>query len=76
MTTRFDLEEAILQAWQTEQDLALLLEHHLDCADPAMSEDDIANAILGIKEIHAMRMCKLWAVFTKSIKKEGFFNED
>lgn len=68
---RFDLEEAIMQAWHTEQDLELFLEHYMDGAKE-MSEDDVSNAILGLWKIHSMRMCKLWQVFQQTFKLDEF----
>jgi hypothetical protein len=61
MTNRFDLEDAIMAAWQTENDLELFLERHID--GEKMSSDDVDNVILGLAKIHAMRMEKLWSVF-------------
>jgi hypothetical protein len=53
--TRIDLESAIMVAWQTSDDLDLLFRHHGDHPKP-MTEDEVANALLGIKILHDMRM--------------------
>jgi hypothetical protein len=71
MTNRFDLEEAIMQAWQTEQDLKLFLEYYMDASE-AMSEDEVANTVLGIEKIHSIRMSKLWQVYKQTFKLDEY----
>lgn len=53
--TQIDLESAIMVAWQTSDDLDLLFRHHGDHPKP-MTEDEVANVLLGIKILHDMRM--------------------
>jgi hypothetical protein len=53
--TYIDLEDAIYKAWQTSDDLNLFFKHHGDHPEP-MTEDEISNMILGIKQLHDMRM--------------------
>ena len=55
MNSKIDLESAITLAWQTSDDIDLLFKHHGDHPVP-MSEDEVANALLGIKVLHDMRM--------------------
>jgi hypothetical protein len=71
---RFDLEEAIMQAWQTEQDLKLFLEYYMDASE-AMSEDEVANTVLGIEKIHSIRMSKLWQVYKQTFKLDEYSAE-
>ena len=66
-TNRFDLEQAIHQAWQTEQDLYLIYETTLDGRDK-LTEDEIANRLLGLSCLHSDRMNKLWVVFEQLIE--------
>ena len=54
MNPKVDLESAIMLAWQTSDDINLLFKHYLDHPAP-MSEDEVANALLGIKSLHDMR---------------------
>lgn len=54
-----DLETLIHQAWQTSQDIDLLFSWYLDCPNP-MTEDEVANTVLGIKMLHDLRMEKLF----------------
>jgi hypothetical protein len=60
MSDRFDLEQAILRA-DMEGDLNLLFER--TCNGPPMSEDDLANALLGLITLNALRQEKLWSIF-------------
>jgi hypothetical protein len=53
--TYIDLEDAIYKAWQTCDDLELFFKHHGDHPEP-MTEDEVSNMILGIKQLHNMRM--------------------
>ena len=52
--THFDLEDAIYKVWQTGDDIELLYKHHGDAPTP-MTEDEMANTLLGIKQLHDMR---------------------
>lgn len=72
--TRFTLEDAIMQAWGTKEDIGLLMERLLDGPDP-LTEDQIANALLGIETLHDMRCQKLFEVFSNLIQ-QGEFNEN
>ena len=53
--TYIDLEDAIFMAWRTSDDLNMFFKHHGDHPVP-MSEDEVSNMILGIKQLHDMRM--------------------
>jgi len=64
--THFDLEDAIYKAWQTADDIETLYKYHGDAEKP-MTEDEVANALLGLKSLHEMRcwylldmMCKVF----------------
>jgi hypothetical protein len=52
--TRFDLESAMQLAWQTSDDLDIFFKYHGDAEIP-MTEDEVANALLGLKLLHDMR---------------------
>jgi hypothetical protein len=59
---RFDLEQLILKAWQVKDDIDLLLKRQMDAPEP-LSEDEFANAMIGISTLHDMRMNELWDCF-------------
>ena len=67
MNTRIDLESAIMTAWQTADDIDLLFKHYGDHPVP-MSEDDVLNALLGIKVLHEMRMEKLMDTYCQKFE--------
>lgn len=62
--TRIDLEQAILAAWSTKEDLQLLYSN-MD----RMSEDEVQNTILGIIELHELRSLKAFDLFEKLLKE-------
>ena len=53
--TYIDLEDAIYKVWQTSDDVEVFFKYHGDAEQP-MTEDEVANALLGIKALHDMRM--------------------
>ena len=67
MKDRFNLEDAIMAAWQTENDLELFVEQYYD----GMSQDDVVNVLIGLKNLHSLRMNKLWDTFTKTYKLDN-----
>lgn len=67
MNPHVDLESAIMLAWQTSEDLDLLYKHHGDAPRP-MTEDEVANALLGIKVLHEMRMEKLMDTYCRKFE--------
>jgi len=67
--TTLDLEEKIMGAWQTVEDLDVLY-HGVE----EMDEDQFQNAILGLREFHELRMGNLWRVFEQymeALRKEN-----
>ena len=55
---RFDLEQFILRAWTTVEDIELFLEMYADGKEP-MTEDEVANIMIGMSHLHNMRMQQL-----------------
>ena len=68
----FNLEEEIMNVWQTKDDLDAIAERHYDDPDGPMTEDEIANVLIGLAELHETRCKKLWKVFETMIKEKGF----
>jgi len=67
MNPNVDLESAIMVAWQTVEDIELLYKHHGDSPIP-MTEDEMANALLGIKILHDMRCENLMDAYCKKME--------
>jgi hypothetical protein len=59
---RFDLEAAIMAAWGTSDDLELAAEDILE-SDAGYDVDKVVNTLVGLKELHDMRLRKLWGIF-------------
>lgn len=67
----YDLEEAIYQMDQTGKDLEMLFEYYLDCPTP-MTEDEVANTLLGLQMMHKIRYEKLWDCFIRDKKLDKY----
>ena len=63
-----DLEDKIMSVWGTVEDIDTFLYRYLDSPAGEMSEDDIANTLLGIKTLHDQRCQKLWDAFEDVLK--------
>ena len=67
MNPKIDLESAIMVAWQTSEDIELLYKHHGDHPVP-MTEDEVGNALFGIKTLHDMRMENLMDTYCRKME--------
>jgi hypothetical protein len=62
--TYIDLEDAIYKVWQTSDDLETLYKYHGDAEKP-MTEDEVANTLIGLKQLHDMRCWQLMDMLTR-----------
>ena len=62
MKDRFDLEEAITDIFNVNDELDLLL-YRLGDSPVDPTPDEIANILIGIKELNKVRFEKLWNTF-------------
>lgn len=69
MTDRFDLEQAILWA-DMDRDLNLLFDRV--CNGPELSQDEMANALLGLITLNGLRHEKLWNIFEDMCHQKMF----
>jgi hypothetical protein len=67
----FDLESEIMSVWNTKDDLELITSRMMDDPDP-MSEDEIANVLIGLTELHDIRCKKLFNVFEAMLRERRF----
>lgn len=65
LNDRFALENAIMIAWNTADDLDLLADAVLE---EELTTDEIANALLGLKQLHNMRAKKTFDIFESLIE--------
>jgi len=68
---RFNLEAEIMSVWNTKDDLESITSRMMDDPDP-MSEDDIANVLIGLSELHDIRCKKLFNVFESMVRERKF----
>jgi len=71
----FDLEESIMNVWNTKDDLNAITSRMLDDPDP-MSEDEISNLLIGLAEMHNIRCKKLFDVFETMIHERCFTSQN
>jgi hypothetical protein len=62
-----DLDQLIMQAWSTKEDLDLFLWALMDRPTP-MTEDEQANLIIGITALHNSRMHQLYEAYCAFFK--------
>lgn len=71
MSDCFDLEEKIMAAWYTEEDLALFFRQLCDAETP-LDQDDIQNTVLGLIRLHNMRMGELWVAYKQAFQLDEY----
>ena len=72
---RFNLEAEIMHVWNTKDDLNAITSRMMDDPDP-MTEDDIANVLIGLSELHDIRCKKLFNVFESMVKDKCFVEKE
>jgi hypothetical protein len=65
----FDLEDAIMNAWRTSEDIKSLYK-----SSEYMDEDQMMNALLGLEIFAEMRFNDLWNTF-EQCANNGVFND-
>lgn len=65
MGDRFDLEQGIMKCWSVVDDIDMLYEGVLE---RDMSNDDIANALLGMKVLYQMKFEKCFELFETCVR--------
>jgi hypothetical protein len=67
--TRFDLEDAIMRLWSSDQDVETLFKYYYD-RQGEVDVEEMANALLGIKQLIHIRGELAFELFEKLIKEE------
>ena len=62
-----ELEDKVMGVWATCEDIDTFLYRYLDSPAGDLSEDDIANTLLGIKALHEQRCQRLWDAFEQVV---------
>lgn len=66
---RFDLEEAMSQLHGVSDDIDIVLHSYMD-SKIRPTEDQMANMLIGIKELHNARYQKMWQIFEDLISNK------
>ena len=72
MKDRFDLESAITDVLYTEKDIDALLWRIMDSPDGPLTEDDLANYLLGLKTVLSLRGEILWDTYCQFLKLDDY----
>ena len=72
MKDRFDLESAIMDVLYTEKDIDALLWRIMDSPDGPLTEDDLANYLIGLKTILSLRGEILWNTYCQFLKLDDY----
>jgi len=67
--TRFDLEDAIMRLWGSDQDVETLFKYYYD-RQGEVDVEEMANALLGIKQLIHIRGELAFELFERLIKEE------
>ena len=71
---RFDIEQAIMSVWSIDQDIDNLLWKLMDSPEGPMTEDDLANYLIGIQQILNVRCERLFDVYAQTFKLDQYRN--
>jgi hypothetical protein len=67
MTKTFELEQGILNCWNVVEDMEVLAQA---VGDRGMTEDELMNALIGLKTIYHLKFQSLFETFEQSLRKE------
>jgi hypothetical protein len=70
--TRMHLEDAIMDAWQTEKDLKCFIELFVDHPDISLDEQEVWNYVDSIRKVHELRMHILMDTFAQAFRIDGY----
>ena len=66
-TDRFDLEQNIMKCWNVTEDMHLLYEN---VTEKDLTQDQIANALLGLHQLYEMKFEKLFSNFETLVREK------
>lgn len=65
------LEDRIMRAWATSDDLEDFIMEYYE-GETRMTEDDVFNIVWGLKELHDVRMKRLFDVFKRTFQLDEY----
>ena len=72
---RFDLEEELMNIWQTEDDLDAVVHRMMINPDP-LPNKEIANLLIAVSKLHDLRCQKLFDIFEKMVIDKCFVSKE
>ena len=72
MKDRFDLETAITDVLWVEKDIDNLLWRIMDSPEGPMTDDDLANYLLGLKTVLNLRGEILWDTYCQFLELDNY----
>ena len=69
------LEEKIMDCWGVCEDINVVWTEHSDGDEP-MSDDEVANVLLGMEQLYNLKFQRLWRVFEELISHGGVWLSD
>lgn len=68
---QFKMEEAIMRVWGTSDDLEDFINEYYE-GESRMTEDEVFNVIWGLKEMHDIRVKRLYDVFKRTFQLDEY----
>ena len=72
---RFDLEQDIMKAWQTAEDIKTLTTIYFDGRD-YMTPDELWSKLDAVQQMHDLHMKQLWDTYLQAFELEGYYDPD
>jgi hypothetical protein len=70
---RFDLEQDIMKAWSTAEDIKTLTGMYFDARE-VMTPDELWNKLDAIQQMHDMHMKQLWDTYLQAFELDGYYD--
>lgn len=67
-STRFELEQQIMECWNITTDLKAITEAVLD--GPGLTDDQLSNMLIGLEQLYNIKFDKLFRLFEQMIKEQ------
>ena len=67
---RFDFEQQLLDCWNVTKDIKTVYEGVCD-SSPPMTEDQIANALMGLETLYELKFNKLWSMYENGVNQQS-----
>ena len=67
---RFDFEQQLLECWNVTKDIKTVYEGVCD-SSPPMTEDQIANALMGLETLYELKFNKLWSMYENGVNQQS-----